>query len=304
MKVTNFFVMIIAIAVLSGCASTGQIVKNYDNSYNTKKEINLLLEPVDTTGILETPALRERRVSFYEFVFPEILFLGEIYPWRLKWYGWAVVGDKEYLAQLIYIHKISLTGKLIGGLMIDGIPDELSGGKVVGFSTRMDFVYGLDVAETETSVIEIRNDLLAGKEKRRETVEKYGIEIRRLPKADYLLEIIGNWNRFETERGPILSPLTEEQFKAAARENPAYSYSQKYVKSMKGNVAPDPIAIGVSAFFDLVSAAGADSGGWDFGSKENKRYSALRNKYLFNTKQLVIEKLNDKLQKCKEGEIR
>lgn len=302
MKTLRFVVFIFILAILSGCASTGQIVKNYNSPYETKKEINLLLEPMDTTGILETPALREGKVSFYEFVFPEILFAGEIYPWRIKWFGLAVVGDKEYLAQLIYLHKASLTGKLIGGLMIDGTAEEHSGGKVLGFSTRMAYAYGLDVAETEIHALEWREDLLSHSKKRQEMVEKHGIEIKRLPKADYLREIIGNWNRYETDRGAILSPLTEEQFKKTAALNPAYSYSQKYAKNMKGNLAPDPIAIGVSAFFDLVSAAGADAEGWDFGSKENKRQAALRSKHLFNIKQNVIDELNKKLKKNTEGE--
>lgn len=303
MKMTNLFVVaLIAISILSGCASTGQIVNNYNNPYDAKKEINLLLEPVDTTGILETPALREGKVSFYEFVFPEIVYSGEIYPWRLKWFGWAVVGEKEYLAQLIYLHKVSLTGKIIGGLMIDGTADELSGGKVVGFSTRMDFGYGMDSAETEIKMGETRKDFLSDGSMRKEVVEKNGIEIKRLPKADYLLEIISNWNRYETKRGPILSPLKKEDFYEISRKNPAYTYSQRYIEIMKGNIAPDPIAIGMSTFMDFANAAGADTKGWDFGSTENKRYSAIRNKFLFQTKQNVINKLNERLQQCKEGE--
>src|SRR4030065_1978407 len=86
----RLFVCFVA-AILHGCAARDSIIKGYANDQKPdfNSYSNLLLEPVDTVGVLETPALRDGTMGFYEIIFPEILFLGEIFPGRIKWYGWG-----------------------------------------------------------------------------------------------------------------------------------------------------------------------------------------------------------------------
>ena len=270
--------------------SGGVTIKRYRGA-NEGGQLDLLLEPVDTVGILETQALRDKKVSFREVVFPEILAAGELYPGRLKWFGWCVAHGREFLAQLIFSPKTSLTGKFIGVVMIDGTEEEIAGGKLVAFSTRFQYLYPLNFKEAEIKV-ENKGELLSENEKRQEIVLKDGSEVDQLPKADFFLEVINSWNRVETKRGWILTPLSESQFDYVARINPAYTHSQKWVKSMRGSVTWDPYSIAAGVIFDQINAAGVKPEGWDFGSHTDRRVAAEVNSYLLKMKQSVIDELN------------
>ncbi|MEI6807021.1 MAG: hypothetical protein WCK49_11070 [Myxococcaceae bacterium] len=294
-------ILAMVVALLSGCAATNQRVTDIQSVATTQvktgdsKELDLLLEPVDTVGILETQALRDRRVSFREVVFPEILASGELYPGRLKWFGWCVCRGREFLAQLVLSPKTSLSGKFIGVVVIDGTEEEIAGGQLVALSTRFEFLYPLNLKETEIKVLN-KDEILSVSKKRQEIILAQGIEVDQLPKADFFLEVINSWNRVETKRGWVLTPLSEEQFDYVSRINPAYTHSQKWVKSMHGSIALDPYSTAVGMLFDQVNAIGIQPEGWDFGSHSDRRVAAEINKHLLDRKQSVIIELNRRLK--------
>lgn len=293
-KILECVFLVFVFAILSGCAAN-QIIKNAKIGNPGSEEVNLLLEPVDTVGLLETPYLCQGKTRFYEVVFPELLFLGEIYPGRIKWYGWAVdSGDNEYLVQLLWIYRIRLSGKLIGVVSIEGYEGNI-GGKLIGLSSRKSYAYSLDEKEKEVPIS--WDKFGKGFEYRKKIVEEVGIEIATLKKADYMLPLIQNWNRVEGPRGVIITPLNEEKFKSIARINPAYSYSQKWIKNNPGSISLDPIATGMGELFALIEAAGAQSDGWDFEHKENSRMMALKAKHLIDVKFSAIKEILERTKR-------
>lgn len=293
-KIAAFVFLVFVFAILSGCAATNQIVKNANTGNPGLSEINLLLEPVDTVGLLETPQFHQGKTKFYEVVFPEILFLGEIYPGRIKWYGWAVDSrGNEHLVQMLWIYRIRLNGKLVGVVSIDGY-DESVGGKLIGLSTRMSYAYSLDEKETEVPIS--RDKFNASVECRKKIVNEVGIEIAALKEADYMLPLIQNWNRVEGPRGVILTPLDEEKFKSIAKINPAYSYSQKWIKNNPGNIYFNPILTGMNEFFALIEAAGAQPDGWDFNRMGTSRTMALKAKHLIDVKFSAIKEILERMK--------
>jgi len=296
-----FTILFFVVALLSGCADKSQVLRGVNSgmeaSQNDSSEvqlsnvtIDLLIEPPDAVGLLLTPAIRERKAKFYEVVFPEILFLGEIFPGRIKWFGWASDGQQECLAQLLWIEKVRLDGKVVGVIAVD---NPLPGMRVVGFSTRLNYVYSLDYDETEIS--SERGKIVAVSEYRKEMTEKYGVEISTLKNADYMYSIIEHWNRVEGPRGEILTPLKKEDFDKISQKNPAYSWSQKWVENFSGTISIDPIQMGVVAFMETVTAAGVNSQGWDFAYRGDSRAMAVKSKHLIDVKFAGIRALVKKI---------
>lgn len=302
----RFTGLLIFVALLSGCATTDTKLKDFHSpsilemstaTGENGGEINLLLESVDTVGIFETPQFRKGEVIFRDAIFPEILFCGEMSPGRLRWIGLAVDDDgHEHLAQLVY-SRVSLNGKLIGTIMIDGTEKDFAGGARLGvFSTRFHFFYPLDMKETEI-VVENREEIMTSHMARQKLIRESGIDISRLPQARTLSrEQILSWNRVEGPRGVIYTPLTEEKFSEMARINPGYSHSQKWIASTNGSVSLNPYAMAINLLFEQIRVAGLKSDGWDFSSRIDRRQSAVMHKTLSSIKQSVINELNRRQQ--------
>lgn len=264
----------------------------------------MLLEPVDTVGIMETPALLNGTLGFYEVVFPEILFLGEIFPGRIKWYGWvADENGNEYLAQLLWVYRVKLSGKLVGVLAVEGGEKEMVNPKAIGLSTRFKFAYSLDEKETETAINQ--KEFVSNPDYRKKIVREQGIPLKGLRKADYMYPLVDTWDRVKGPRGFILTPLKEKQFLQVAEINPAYTYSQKLAEYSTGTIVPlDPIATGVSAFFDLARSLNAPVKGWGFDNKLDRRAYAIVAKHLVDVKYAAIAEQLRKIEKECKGELR
>ncbi len=293
----KFFLVAMVLILFFGCAATDQRVKKINNpAYSTNQELDFLMEPIDGIGILETPALLKhakdgKGVSYYEFPFPELLYLGEVFPGKVKWFAWVVTLDgKEFPAQILYIYKYSLTGQLIGGLQVDGTREELRGAQAIGLSDRFERAFSLN--RDESSIAINRASFSDNPDYRIKITRENGVLLDRLPKADYLFNIINKWNRYETKRGFILSPLSSERFEEVLAINPGYSYTQKLAKQSYV-VSPDPIGMGVENLFILVQAYNLPPQGWSLGSKARTReYDALVRKHFFDIKQDVINRLS------------
>lgn len=281
-----------------GCAARDQIVKNIQNdSEMMPKQIDLLLEPVDTVGILETEFLKKGETSFYEVTFPEILFLGETFPGRIKWYCWFIENrGNEFLAQLLWTYRVRLNSKVVGVVSIEGEKNKTKEGKITCLSTRSSYAYSIDESEKEIPIL--REKFNDDPKYRQEIALKVGIEISTLKKADYMYSIINQWNRATGPRGIILTPLTKEKFDDVAVINPAYSNSQKAVENFSATFIPlDPIATGVTWFMEFANASGIPSQGWDFDHKEDHRIMAVKAKHLIDVKFQGIEKMMDEIKK-------
>lgn len=304
MKTTRKVFLLVLVAVLAGCASGSQNIRGFQNEKvsDFSAYSNLLLEPVDTTGMLETSFLRERKTTFYEVTFPELLFLGEIFPGRIKWYGWVVDKDgRENLAQLLWVYRVKLSGKLVGVLAVEGDEKDMVDPKAVGLSTRLKFAYGLNDKETEVAINS--KHFASDPVYRAKIAREHGIALKGLKKADYMYPLINKWNRSEGPRGIILTPLKREQFLQVAEINPAYTYSQKFVENVTGTIFfLDPIATGASAFFDLVRPLNVSSKGWDFDNITSRRTYAVAAKHLVDVKYSGMRKELQILDKACKGE--
>jgi hypothetical protein len=301
--VAQILIVLAMVVALSGCATKTNVVSDVQSSDKTSVpteagkigQMDLLIEPVNAAGIKETQKMREGNFSTRRIVFPEMLAAGELFPGRVSWYGWLVSKGKEFLVQLILEPGNNLRGQLMGVALIDGTEQEIAGGKMMGFSTRIKKLYSLKYTEDEFAV-EKRETLLSDSKYRQEIVEKYGVEVDQLPRADEFLNEFVLWNRVEMKDGWMLTPLTQSQFDYVARINPVYSHSQKWVASTHGSISLSPYGTLANLFFEQIYATQVKPEGWDFDSVSSNAISAQRIKFILDRKQAVIDELNRQLK--------
>jgi hypothetical protein len=239
MKKMQSFLLVVAVAVvLSGCAATDQRLKgNFNQAYldvpekhmkdYANKDISkivlgdLLIEPFDSTGVKETPALLRGEFSCYQVSFPEELKDERYIPERIKWYALVLSQGFEYLGQLV----LTFNGET--ELLVDGTAKALKNAKLIVLSTMAEKVYGLEVDAKGIDVD--RESLMADVAYRKDLIEKYGSILSEFASANSLVGEIGKWNRFDSPRGYILTPLDEKRFREIVSINPGYSYSQRLV---------------------------------------------------------------------------
>lgn len=293
-RISMVLVMFVA---LSGCATKSNLMSDVHSSDATVSsttsksgQIDLLIEPVDAAGIRETQNMRDGKFTTRRIVFPEMLAAEELFPGRVSWFGWLANKGREFLVQLVLEPGNSLRGQMLGVAVIDGTEEEIRGGKMIGFSTRIRKLYSLKHTEDEFTV-ENRDELLSNSKKRQELVMKNGVEVDQLSRADDFLTEISSWNRVDGKRGWMLTPLTEKQWDYVSRINPAYSHSQKWVASTHGSISV-PYATVINLFFEQIYATGVKPEGWDFDSVANNQITGQRIKFILNRKQAVIDELN------------
>jgi hypothetical protein len=270
------------IAALTGCAATDMQLRRINSNpvlatipsanaadYKQKKLQDILgdflLEPYDTTGVKETPALLQGDVTSYSGIFfPEELKKEQPVPERVKWYALAVARDYEYLGQLL---KRTLAGNDME-LLIDGNAEALEGAKVISISTRAEKIFGLFSSDDPGIEIEMEK-FINDPDYRRSLVEKYGTPLSNFKKTDNLLTVINTWNRFDSPRGYILTPLDEKRFREIVSINPGYTHSQRLATEKTTWVfSTDPMGMLIkNGVMNNIKAFMAPTTGWDFKSK-------------------------------------
>ncbi len=272
------FLLVMAVAVIfSGCAATDmQMRGNFNRTYLDIPEKNLkdykdrdiqgvfndrLLQPADTTGITETPALLRGEFTCYDVPFPAELQDEQVVPERIRWYALVVSQGHEYIGQFVK-RSFSNTAELL----IDGDAKVIKNAKALVLSTRATRVFKLSVDEADIAVD--RNKLMSDASYRQELVEKNGTNIADFPKSDQLIKDIAKWNRFNSPRGYILTPLAESEFRQILAINPGYTFSQRLVgrKWVRLFFSTDPFATTIGAGMNVINAAAGRSNGWDFDS--------------------------------------
>lgn len=303
----NFYKTAVILMVLffCGCAARDQIVKTKDIRGKVVKKENLLLEPIDMIGLLETQALIEQKASFFEVVIPDMLFLGEMYPTRLKWFGRVVTKDKrEYLAQLLLVYRINTDGEIIGVLEVDAPYEELIGAKAVVYSTRMVFAYSLKSDQKEIPIE--RKKITDDQQYRIDLAWNNGVELDTCPRADFMWQELQTWNRFPLRGRYILTTAGSDEYNYTLKMNPRYTRSQKLVDTTI-TITMSPIGTAMANFISLAEHYNIAPDSWCFEAKENRRNIAVIFAIHYSIKNAAIAKLKETndalLLQCGNGEI-
>lgn len=237
-RIRMFFLVMVVAAILSGCAATNMRMKGDFNQANldvpekhmkdyANKDISkvvlgdLLIEPFDSVGIKETPALLRGEFSSYAIPFPEELKNERYIPERIKWYALVLSQGFEYIGQLV----LMLNGET--EILVDGTAKALKNAKGIILSTRAEKVFGFEVDSDGTEIS--RNSFMSDATYRKEMIEKHGTSLSELKPSKKLVNDIGQWNRFNSPRGFILTPLDEKRFREIVLINPGDTYSQRLV---------------------------------------------------------------------------
>jgi|GEM_PF-6724298 len=279
-KIIQKLVLVVAVAaLLSGCAATDMRMRgdfnqayldvpaNYQKDYasrNVPEMIwDLLIEPSDSTGPKETPRMLEGKFSCYRVPFPEELKNERYIPERIKWY----VLVNEYLGQLVLMFNGEVE------LLVDGTAKALKNAKALVLSTRAEKVYGL---QSDAKGIDVdRGKLMTDADYRKDLIEKYGSNLSEFSPSNKLINEIGKWNRFDSPRGYILTPLDEKRFREIVSINPGYTYSQRLV-NQPWVISTNPFGMVINSVANNINAvAGSPNTEWrskkpnnDTGGKE------------------------------------
>lgn len=291
-KVMISLLFFLAVAILSGCAANlkMQNISGSDSAVSaSENEMDMLIESYESVGIMETESLKTGNVTILHCIIPDLL-MGEYYPGRVKWNSWVVDTDgKEYYAQLLFA-GIYYSGELRGVIVVDGKPSRKA--RILNLSTLVEFGYNLNGKECPLN----RQKFLHNTENyRKETVNKYGTEISSyITKFDFLKAVKG-WNKYQTPKGKLLSPLGEKEVKEIAGINPQYSWSEKLVGSGRFAVTMDPIATAVGIAIDVFRSMNGSvpSMGWDYNSQfPNRREMGIIIEYVSRIRKELIAQIN------------
>src|SRR3989344_2691122 len=207
---------------------------------------------------------------------------------RMRWNGWVIdESDREYFAQMLF-SGVDFSGYFLETIIIDAVQLN-SGAKMVIFSTTGDFIY--DLAGNEYAIE--RKKFITDNKYRAQIVREKGTRIDDLKKISGFPEIISHWNRYETGKGIILSPLGEKDIKLIAAINPQYTPFEKWVGSNHSSVSVDWIAVAAGISVDILRASNVPTTGWDYNSQlPSRRNMAFIIKYVSEMKQRLIENVN------------
>lgn len=227
-----FFLVMFVAVVLSGCAATNMRMKG--DFGRDEKVLNILIEPHDSAGLRETQKISDGKFACFDVPFPEAL-KKEIYiPERIKWYVLVLAQGYEYLGQLI---------KRTSGeceLLVDGIANELKNAKAIILSTRAEKVFGFEVDGDGTEIS--RNSFMSDATYRKDLIEKHGSNLSEFSLSKKLVNDIGQWNRFNSPRGFILTPLDEKRFREIVLINTGDTYSQRLM-NQKWVISTNPVGM-------------------------------------------------------------
>jgi len=277
------FSLLILAFIICSCTSNRMMMKNI-NSDIYPKEIDFLLEPDQSVGVSETPAVKTGKVTITKGIVRERLIAGEGFlNMRIIWKVLAVNPDgREFIGQMVF-YGINEDLYFFGYPIIDGIPDKDA--KVIYLSTLGQFAYDLSGKEIPISDLGKFQDNKNGF--RTKFVLQNGTRIGDMKKYPEFLSTIKRWNKYQTRKGIIYSPIKEDELKKIARINPKYSYGQTLIAESDLSLTLNPIGTIIGVGLDCIDAMNSQSDGWDFSSKDdrnkrNARVSAIQTEYLIN----------------------
>jgi hypothetical protein len=292
-KIVSFALCVLVFAVLlGGCATNEFVLKSpnlpvsQDIRPEKSKGIDMIIEPYESLGVIETDAVRRGDVTAFWGVFPNKLF-GEFFPGRIRWNAWVVDKDgTEHFAQAI-LSGVAYSGNFAVQIIVDGkvSPDA----KIANLSTAVDYIYDLSGQEYPT----VRRRFLDETKYRQEEILKNGSRVGDMKSTTKILETIRKWNRYETPKGVLLSPIGEKELKVVAGINPQYSFSEKLVARGHFSLVADATGVLIGLAVDMITAGNAPTSGWDYNSQlPNRRNMAFIIDFVMKHQQYLISELN------------
>lgn len=271
----RLLLILIAVAILSGCASINHQVMGISPSGESFKRI-FRKDPGMLVGVVETDAIKNGQATIIPATLSKKLIGGEGFLFRIGWD--AVVIDpksgKEVVGQVIFAGKKvrEMPGGArvfypLGLVVIDSKWEAIKNWK--GFIRSTDGSYAYNFAGQE---IRIESEKLKEASYRKKIAAEHGSQIGDYVRYDEYIEVINGWNRFSTpDKGVfLLSPLSEEMIGDIAKINPQYNFFQRFVA--KGSVRiGDPVLTLMSLAQSVLVASSSSPAGPDFGSVIGRR---------------------------------
>jgi hypothetical protein len=285
-------------------------VKDAPFVVNTEKgeQFDLALRPHESLGIRITPAILAGRVTVLKkFTISNKIFYSEEYPGRIRWNGWVVSPSTglEYYAQIIRV-GVSKQGRYEYKAIIDALPFELVGAKIVGLSSMIDFVSDFEGRTQDVVSQNYANE----REYRAAVAMKFGTRVDGLivDTSDFMKRV-GKLNRYtlKDEGYDLYCEYSVEYFRKIAAINPAYGLMEKFTFYGNGQICipliPEPVtfasglAVSVGMqMIDFMIAIQGESRGWDYRStsQDNKTRAFVM---------LWLDELREKYQEALRKEI-
>jgi hypothetical protein len=279
------------VTILSGCA-TNQFMLKGVNQNGEKKDMDFRMEPYQTSGLLLTPALKNREATIVLGTFSKRLLNGEWMVGRLTWKAFGVdTSGNEYAGQYLFSGATS-RGIRLGTLVMDvKNRDDV---KAIVTSTELEYGYDILSGNEFRLDLKFRSD----PEYRRQVILKNGTRLGDMNRVTDFYEIISKWNRYQTPEGILLSPLGESDLKFIASINPQYSYLEKFVGSARVSVSADYISTSVGLGVDVAHTFNVASTGIGYGSVfPTRREMAMIMELNVRLDQEIIDSLNSKIDK-------
>jgi hypothetical protein len=282
----TWIIFVILGAILSGCAPKFVVS---DGPMDMGKPIEIMVRPHQSLGVQATEAVSRGKVTVFEAPLSDKI-LGEEYPGRIRWNGWAVNDDgKEFFCQFVRIGMYR-TGEFMFAVVVDGKQQELRGLRVALLSSTGEFV-----SDFLGNMHRInRSEFLENKTYRREMIRENGSKVESRQEIPGFQNLVRSWNRYSISEGQMFSPYGEKDLKRIARINPSYGLLEKIIAKGNITISTNPVYSVASVALSIIEGMNAPSEGWDYASQLPSRevMAAIIN-YVGQFRLELIKQLNE-----------
>jgi hypothetical protein len=265
--------LLLAVAILSGCATSG-LFKGREISVpladDKKAVLTIDQPPVMLAGIPGIPLNQWREAQEFIIPCPIDLINSEYRPARKSWncIGLDEEGNIFPGTGILNLDEKSSKGNfyLVGKVIVS----KRKGVNVLILSTRATFGYNADERGT---FIDVKK--LADIDYRKSLYQK-GTPLADLPETRRFDLIISDWHRFATPFGLIRTPWPKETITELAKIFTGYTPGDRYGRDAVGLVSINPIAMVIAHGRDFILTLSGSTTGWDMDSKSPDWYVIQR----------------------------
>jgi len=297
MKKIVMISLMLAVAILSGCASTASVKGGPEQ---LGLNFDLTMYPEQSIGIRVTPALEAGKATVIESPMPDSQVGAEMFGGRISFPGWAACDEsgQEGFAQFALVGTYP-TGEFMSFVIIDGELSQMRKCKFLPLSSRTDYTFDNGGIPIMIDRSQFYTDSLY----RKGLVAEHGIPIggRKLVKG--FDTTVRSWNRYGTSYGDIFSPYDENFVKQIAKINPGYKFSERLVLKNKAVISLNPVEMVAKASITVFEAMQARYRGFDITSElPSRAQMAMIIEFIGKFRLELIRELNEKIAQ-KDAEI-